>query len=111
MHPATIVHPASLTKNIICFQWSLLLATVLIYVRCIYRVAELRTGFGGDLADHEAAFMVLKGPMIVLAVVALPVFRPDRVFSDLWTPAGKGFRSMGKLTHDNASTDHLAEQG
>jgi len=79
-------------------------------VRCIYRVAELWTGFGGDLADLEATFMVFEGPIVVLTIAALTVFHSGRVFSDLWTPAGKDVRSMGQLTDDNASTDHLAEQ-
>jgi len=106
--PPLYIHLRS-TKKSICFQWSLLVATVSSYVRCIYRVAELWTGFGGALIDHEATCMVSEGPMIVLAVAALTVFHPGRVFSDLWIPAGKGVRSMGELTDDNASTDHLAE--
>lgn len=64
----------SSTKNFSCFQWSLLIATLLIYMRCIYCVAELWAAFGRDLADHEATFMVFEGPMIVLAVAALTVF-------------------------------------
>jgi len=105
--PPLYIHLRS-TKNSICSQWNLLVATVPIYVRCIYRVAELWTGFGGALIDHEATFMVFEGPMIVLAVAALTVFHPGRVFSDLWIPADKGVRSTGELTRDDASTYHLA---
>jgi hypothetical protein len=98
------------TKNFTFFQWSLFAATILIYVRCIYRVAELWDGFSGDLANHEATFMIFEGPMIILAVAALTFFHPGRVFSDLWVPAGKGVRSMGKLAEDQASSVHLTEQ-
>ena len=79
--PPLLDHPSS-TKDFICFQRRLLVAAVLNYVRCIYRVAELWTGFGGDLADQEATFMVFEGPMIVFAFAALTVFHPDRVFSN-----------------------------
>lgn len=97
------------TKNFTFFQWSLLVATVLIYIRCIYRVAELWDGFSGDLANHEATFMIFEGPMIILAVAMLTVFHPGRVFFDLWVPAGKGVRSMGKLAEDQSSSVHLTE--
>jgi len=87
-------------KNFGLFQWSLFVATVLIFVRCIYRVAELWDGFGGKLANHESTFMVFEGPMIIIAVAAITVFHPGRVFGDFWGPAGKGVRSMGKMRED-----------
>ncbi|KAF2128512.1 RTA1-domain-containing protein [Dothidotthia symphoricarpi CBS 119687] len=91
------------TKNFQYFQWSLLVATVLIFVRCIYRVAELWEGFGGHLANHEASFMVFEGPAIILAVCAMTIFHPGRIFGDLWIPAGKGVVTMNKLNNDESS--------
>ena len=91
------------------FQWSLLAAAILIFVRCIYRVAELWDGFSGKLANEETNFMIFEGPMIFFAVAALTVFHPGRVFGDLWVPAGKGARSMGKLGEDEASSVQLTE--
>ncbi|KAF1837824.1 RTA1-domain-containing protein [Decorospora gaudefroyi] len=95
------------TKNFTFFQWGLFAATITIYVRCIYRVAELWEGFNGKLANDEATFMIFEGPMMILAVLALTVFHPGRVFGDLWVPAGKGVKSTGKLTEDTASAVHL----
>ena len=74
---------------------------MLIFVRCIYRVAELWDGFSGHLANDEATFMIFEGPMIILAVAAMTFFHPTRVFGDLWVPAGKGVRSLGKQLHDD----------
>jgi hypothetical protein len=91
------------------FQWALFAATVLIYVRCIYRVAELWDGFGGHLANDEVTFMIFEGPLIILGITALTVFHPTRVFGDLWVPAGKGVRSMGKLNDDRESSIQLTE--
>tara|TARA_R110002003_G_scaffold233_7_gene16881 strand:- start:3385 stop:3600 length:216 start_codon:yes stop_codon:yes gene_type:complete len=53
--------------------------------------------------------MIFEGPLIILAVTALTAFHPGRVFGDLWAPAGKGMRSMGKLTDDVESSVQLTE--
>jgi hypothetical protein len=91
------------------FQWALFAATILIYVRCIYRVAELWDGFGGHLANDEVTFMIFEGPMIIIGITSITVFHPARVFGDLWVPAGKGIRSMGKLADDCESSVQLTE--
>jgi hypothetical protein len=46
-------------------------ATILILVRCAYRVAELKDGYSGDLITHEVPFIVLEGVVIVLAATSL----------------------------------------
>ncbi|KAF1851095.1 RTA1-domain-containing protein [Cucurbitaria berberidis CBS 394.84] len=94
------------TKNFTLFQWSLFAATLLIFVRCVYRVAELWNGFNSHLANDEVTFMIFEGPLIILAVSAMTVFHPGRIFGDLWVPAGKGVRSMNKPTEDSV---HLTE--
>ncbi|KAL5119053.1 hypothetical protein ACEQ8H_002977 [Pleosporales sp. CAS-2024a] len=96
-------------KTFALFQWALFAASVFIYVRCIYRVAELWDGFNGHLANDQATFMVFEGPMMILAVLALTVFHPGRVFGDLWVPAGKGVRSMGKLNDEREVSVQLTE--
>jgi hypothetical protein len=97
------------SKNFTLFQWSLFTATILIFVRCIYRVAELWDGFNGHLANDEITFMIFEGPLIIIAVTALTAFHPGRVFADLWVPAGNGVRSMGKLAEDRDSSVQLTE--
>jgi len=77
-------------------------ATVFIFVRCVYRVAELWEGFGGHLANHEASFMVFEGPMVILAVASLTWFHPGRVFGNLWGPVGRGERTHGKLADEGS---------
>ncbi|KAF2744444.1 RTA1-domain-containing protein [Sporormia fimetaria CBS 119925] len=83
------------TKMFTGFQWSLFVAAVLIFIRCVYRVAELWEGFSGHLANDEVTFMIFEGPMILVAVTAMTVFHPGRVFDDLWAPAGQGVRHGG----------------
>lgn len=36
-------------------------ATLLVFVRCVFRCAELSGGFNGDLFNDEVAFMILEG--------------------------------------------------
>ncbi|KAH8725241.1 RTA1 like protein-domain-containing protein [Phaeosphaeriaceae sp. PMI808] len=96
-------------KNFTRFQWSLFAATILIFVRCIYRVAELWNGFNGHLANDEVTFMIFEGPMIIAAVTALTVLHPGRVFGSLWVPAGKGVTSIGKLAEDHESSAPLTD--
>jgi hypothetical protein len=97
------------TRNFTLFQWSLFAATVLIFVRCLYRVAELWDGFSGHLANEEVTFMIFEGPLIILAITAITFFHPGRIFGDLWVPAGKGVKSMGKLANDRESSIQLTE--
>lgn len=88
----------------------LFFATILIFIRCIYRVAELWDGFSGHLANDEATFMIFEGPMIILAVTAMTVFHPGRVFGDLWVPAGKGVREMKLESGDQATRLTAADE-
>jgi hypothetical protein len=87
------------------FQWSLFIATALIFVRSVYRVAELWEGFSSHLANDEVTFMIFEGPLIITAVVLMTVYHPGRVFDDLWIAAGKGFRFMRH--GDSGSTDKI----
>lgn len=40
---------------------ALAVATITIFIRCVFRVAELQSGFNGALFNDEIAFMVLEG--------------------------------------------------
>lgn len=62
------------------FPWAIVSATSFIFVRCCFRVAELKSGFGGDLANNQGLFMIFEGPMIIIAVCILAVFHPGRCF-------------------------------
>lgn len=63
------------------------MAAVFIFIRCVYRVAELQAGFGGKIANNEPAFMVLEGPMIISATVLLTVWHPAVAFGEEWNNA------------------------
>jgi hypothetical protein len=76
------------TKKFAYFQYALAAAVVLILVRSVYRVAELNQGFNGPIANDEVSFMILEGPMIFLAVLAMTVLHPGITFGGKWSSAG-----------------------
>ena len=61
------------------------LATVCIYIRSIFRVAELCGGFDSHLANDEPTFMVLEGAMISIAAICLSTWgHPGIGFQGQW---------------------------
>jgi hypothetical protein len=48
--------------------------------QCIYRVVELAGGFRSEAVNDRPAFMVLDGPMIMIAVGALTLCHPGPIF-------------------------------
>lgn len=74
------------------FLAGLMLATVTILIRSIFRVAELWEGFSGALWNNETDFLVLDGAMIAIAVVCLMVFHPGLAFGGQWDKANWSFK-------------------
>ncbi|GAB1311379.1 phospholipid-translocating ATPase rsb1 [Madurella fahalii] len=75
-----------------CFQpyfiVAVFLAGVFIFVRSVFRCAELSGGFHGPLANEEATFMVLEGTMIILACILLTAFHPGLIVgTEAWSAA------------------------
>ncbi len=66
---------------------ALALASLTIFIRSCFRVAELQGGFGGKLANQEVTFMILEGGMICIASISLTVLHPGLVFGRYWRMA------------------------
>ncbi|KAL8798928.1 MAG: hypothetical protein Q9182_006275 [Xanthomendoza sp. 2 TL-2023] len=66
------------------FIGSLSIATLAIYIRSIFRVAELQGGFQGHLANDQVTFMILEGTMIAIASIALTLPHPGMIFGRNW---------------------------
>nr|A0A2Z5TTA9.1 RecName: Full=Efflux pump himE; AltName: Full=Himeic acid A biosynthesis cluster protein E [Aspergillus japonicus]BBA91555.1 transporter [Aspergillus japonicus] len=74
------------------FLAGLALATVAIFMRSVFRVAELKGGFHSSLANDQVLFMTLEGAMIAIAVIALTVLHPGLCFDGLWDQTKWSFR-------------------
>ncbi len=58
------------------FLFSLVLATICILVRSIFRVAELSDGFDGPIIKIQWLFIVFEGVLLATAVIALCICHP-----------------------------------
>lgn len=97
------------TKKFTWFQYALAAAVVLIFIRSVYRVAELQQGFNGPIANDQVSFMILEGPMILLAVLAMTVLHPGIAFSGKWSGAGWSIKQSRKaaFSPSNSSTEDI----
>ena len=89
---------------------ALLLATVFIYARSVYRVAELSQGFNGSLANNEVSFMVLEGAMCILATICLTVFHPGLAFQGAWLASNFKLRGKKDLIFEDVPMKELTEE-
>jgi hypothetical protein len=64
------------------FLVALSLATILVFTRCVFRVAELSDGWQGELMKKQGLFIGLEGVVIVLAVYLLNFFHPGFCFKE-----------------------------
>ncbi|KAG8911307.1 hypothetical protein FRC00_006733 [Tulasnella sp. 408] len=69
---------ARLTPNIKSMLLGLVIATVFIYIRSIYRTIELLDGWDGAVYVNQKLFNSLDGMPIFVAMFVLNVFHPGR---------------------------------
>ncbi|RAO64523.1 uncharacterized protein BHQ10_000535 [Talaromyces amestolkiae] len=82
-----------ISRSFKIFLWSLGIATLTIFVRSVFRCAELSGGFNGSLANNEVTFMVLEGAMISIAVIALTSFHPGLIWKREWRELARSMRA------------------
>lgn len=100
MHPSFTSFRSS--KKFKFFLYGLATATLTIFIRSVFRCAELSGGFHGKLANQEITFMILEGAMICVAVICLTVFHPGLIFGKSWHMAGWNIRKNSARTEKNA---------
>ncbi|KAJ3004492.1 hypothetical protein HKX48_001195 [Thoreauomyces humboldtii] len=77
------------SRSFLRFQIALIVATVFVFARSIFRCTELAGGFSGSEANNEVLFMILEGPMIIGAILLMAIYHPGRVFGDVWREAAR----------------------
>lgn len=83
------------------FTASLLLATLAVLCRSIFRVIELWQGFTGELWNNETDFLILDGAMIALAVVCLTAMHPGFAFGkEMWADANWTFKNKKAASYE-----------
>ncbi|KAM7192350.1 sphingoid long-chain base transporter RSB1 [Rhypophila sp. PSN 637] len=76
---------------------ALALATICIFWRSVFRVAELSGGWQGELMGRQDLFIGFEGVMIVVACFALNVFHPSVCFREMM----EGNGGFGKKKKNN----------
>lgn len=89
------------------FLWAIAICTILIYVRCIYRLIELAEGWDGYLILHEPYFLVLEALMVFLAAFVMTVVHPGFVFGRTHIPV-KGLHRKKKDFGNNEEETKLS---
>lgn len=86
------------------FLVALALATFCIFIRSIYRVAELSEGWTGALIKNQHLFIGFEGAMVVVAVLVLNLFHPGYCFREGYVQKkyGNMFRKREKRGVDMA---------
>lgn len=77
-------------------------ATLCIFIRSAFRVAELSLGFGRKLANGQVTFMVLEGGMVTTAIIILTVCHTGLTFGRTnWEQASWSiFRKKDKILNE-----------
>lgn len=88
------------TKNTKLFLWAMAGAYAALFIRCIYRIAEMAGGWGNEIMQDEPSFVVLESFMVLIACVLFTAFAPGLFFpwmshSDKVNPALISERQMG----------------
>jgi hypothetical protein len=92
------------------FLIALTLATICIFWRSVYRVAELAEGWTGDLIKRQWLFVGFEGVMVIVACLTLNVFNPAFTFKEAMTGLG-GLGSKKKmLKQQTEKNDGIVEE-
>jgi len=65
------------------FAIGILVSSIAVYLRCVYRVGELATGWANEIMRNETSFIVLDGVMCCIAILALTVCHPGIYFKPM----------------------------
>ncbi|KAI9755882.1 MAG: hypothetical protein M4579_004095 [Chaenotheca gracillima] len=80
------------------FIFALGLGTLTLFIRSVFRVAELSEGYDGALANDEITFMTLEGTMIAITTLCLTIFHPGVSFQGRWKDGDFSLRAKKNVT-------------
>ncbi|KAF2397974.1 RTA1-domain-containing protein [Trichodelitschia bisporula] len=78
------------------FLTALAFATLCVFTRSVYRVAELSEGWTGHLIETQRYFIGLEGAVLVVGILGLNVFHPGWCFREDVVAGAEGTRSVSE---------------
>jgi hypothetical protein len=79
------------------FLAALVFATLCIFTRSVYRVAELSEGWSGHLIETQRYFIGLEGAIVAAGVLALNAFHPGLCFR-------QGYQTRAEIAENDQSS-------
>ncbi|ERF75878.1 hypothetical protein EPUS_01244 [Endocarpon pusillum Z07020] len=92
------------------FLGGFLLAFVTMFIRCVYRIAEMAGGWGNSIMQSELDFIVLDSVMITISVLAMTIFHPGYCFPQMVSQAKRSRLSdIEKKTSSETSVEESSQ--
>lgn len=73
------------SRNFKLFASSIIISFLVIFTRCVFRIAEMAGGWANEIMQNEADFIILDGVMVVIASLCLTIFHPGLFFKPMAT--------------------------
>ncbi|KAJ5877959.1 RTA1 domain protein [Penicillium solitum] len=86
-HQHTLLRRSTIWKLLLI---GLFIATIAIYIRSAYRIAELWGGFQSHLANDQTTFIIFEGAMMIAGTTVLTAFHPGLAFCGTWKKMAGG---------------------
>lgn len=86
------------------YPFAMSVATIVVYIRCVYRVVELAQGWKGYLVTTEVFLMILDALMIGICGIIFVVYHPFWVFGEGKELSVKSIRNK----HDSKDTTEVS---
>ncbi|ATY62553.1 RTA1 domain [Cordyceps militaris] len=71
------------SRNFVIFLAAICAAYMCIFIRCIYRIAEMAGGWGNHIMQDEPSFLVLDSSLVLLGSALLTIFHPGIYFPQM----------------------------
>ncbi|KAF9534641.1 RTA1-like protein [Crepidotus variabilis] len=81
-YQSTISSTGKFTKRIKFLTFAMSFVTLLLFIRAIYRTAELSDGWNGRIISTQVYFNVLDGAMVILSIYTYNIFHPGFLLCD-----------------------------
>ena len=91
------------SRNFKLFGSAIVLSFLVIFTRCVFRIAEMADGWANPIMQDEVDFIVLDGVMVSIASLCLTIFHPGLFFKPMITY--KTDKKAGKLYASDKSGD------
>lgn len=92
------------------FLIALSFATLCIFARCVYRVAEMSEGWNGYLINTQRYFIGLEGAVIIAGVLVLNLFHPGLCFREALDARRKHGKKGTKIQKRINSPDQSSDE-